>query len=98
MYYLATAPRFFLQIVETLHEFGMVDVKEGKRRVVVEKPIGTDLASAQALNEGLSKVLTEDQIFRIDHYLGKESVQNLLFLRTTRSACHCSAGKRHSVS
>jgi glucose-6-phosphate 1-dehydrogenase len=81
MFYLATAPRFFLKIVETLDAVGLVDEKEGKRRVVVEKPIGTDLASAEALNKGLREVLKEHQIFRIDHYLGKESVQNLLVFR-----------------
>jgi len=81
MYYLATAPRFFLQIVKSLGQEGMVEESEGNRRVVVEKPIGTDLASAQALNKGLSEVLNEHQIFRIDHYLGKESVQNLLVFR-----------------
>ena len=81
MYYLATAPRFFLQIVKTLHQEGMVEEREGNRRVVVEKPIGTDLASAQALNRGLREVLDEHQIFRIDHYLGKETVQNLLVFR-----------------
>jgi glucose-6-phosphate 1-dehydrogenase len=81
MFYLATAPRFFLQIVQTLGQLGLVDEEEGKRRVVVEKPIGTDLASAQSLNKGLSEVLNEEQIFRIDHYLGKESVQNLLVFR-----------------
>jgi glucose-6-phosphate 1-dehydrogenase len=81
MYYLATAPRFFLQIVKTLYQEGMVEEREGNRRVVVEKPIGTDLASAQALNRGLREVLDEHQIFRIDHYLGKETVQNLLVFR-----------------
>ena len=81
MYYLATAPRFFLQIVKTLHQEGMVEEREGTRRVVVEKPIGTDLASAQALNRGLREVLQEHQIVRIDHYLGKETVQNLLVFR-----------------
>jgi glucose-6-phosphate 1-dehydrogenase len=81
MYYLATAPRFFLKIVESLGQFGLVEESEGSRRVVVEKPIGTDLASAMALNKGLSEVLAEHQIFRIDHYLGKESVQNLLVFR-----------------
>jgi glucose-6-phosphate 1-dehydrogenase len=81
MYYLATAPRFFLQIVKALHQEGMVEEREGNRRVVVEKPIGTDLASAQALNRGLREVLDEHQIFRIDHYLGKETVQNLLVFR-----------------
>lgn len=81
MFYLATAPRFFLPIVQALGQLSLVDESEGKRRVVVEKPIGTDLASARALNEGLSKILNEKQIFRIDHYLGKESVQNLLVFR-----------------
>ncbi len=81
MFYLATGPRFFLPIVKTLGQLGLVDEKEGKRRVVVEKPIGTDLASAQVLNKGISEVLQEHQIFRIDHYLGKESVQNLLVFR-----------------
>jgi glucose-6-phosphate 1-dehydrogenase len=81
MYYLATAPRFFLQIVQSLDAEGLVAEAEGKRRVVVEKPIGTDLASAQALNQGIRKALKEHQIFRIDHYLGKESVQNLLVFR-----------------
>ncbi|UCE00238.1 MAG: glucose-6-phosphate dehydrogenase [Chloroflexota bacterium] len=81
MFYLATAPRFFLPIVQTLGQLGLVHDRERKRRVVVEKPIGTDLASAQALNQGLNQVLQEEQIFRIDHYLGKESVQNLLVFR-----------------
>ena len=81
MFYLATAPRFFLEIVQNLDQLGLVDETAGKRRVVVEKPIGTDLASAQALNKGLGEVLAEEQIFRIDHYLGKESVQNLLVFR-----------------
>jgi glucose-6-phosphate 1-dehydrogenase len=81
LFYLATAPRFFLPIVETLDKFDLVSENENTRRVVVEKPIGTDLASAQTLNKGLSRVLAEKQIFRIDHYLGKESVQNLLVFR-----------------
>ena len=81
LYYLATAPNFFLPIVENLDKHGLVGDGGGKRRVVVEKPIGTDLASAKALNAGLSRILSEDQIFRIDHYLGKESVQNLLVFR-----------------
>ena len=64
MFYLATAPRFFLKIVESLGQLGMVEESEGNRRVVVEKPIGTDLASAKALNKGLREVLKEHQIFR----------------------------------
>lgn len=81
LFYLATAPRFFLTIVESLGQAGLVDEHDGSRRVVIEKPIGTDLTSAQALNKGISEVLHEDQIFRIDHYLGKESVQNILVFR-----------------
>jgi glucose-6-phosphate 1-dehydrogenase len=81
MYYLATAPRFFLPIVESLGQAGLVTEDGSSRRVVIEKPIGTDLASAQALNQGIRKILHEHQIFRIDHYLGKESVQNILVFR-----------------
>jgi glucose-6-phosphate 1-dehydrogenase len=57
----------------------MVDQREGWRRVVVEKPFGHDLASAQALNQAIQAVFAEDQIYRIDHYLGKETAQNILY-------------------
>ena len=60
---------------------GMTDDSHGYRRVVVEKPFGTDLKSAQALSAEFHKVLDEDQIYRIDHYLGKESVQNMMVFR-----------------
>ena len=81
LYYLSTAPRFFLLAVQQLHAAGMVDEAAGWRRVVIEKPFGHDLASAKQLNHDLHQSLTEEQIYRIDHYLAKETVQNLLVFR-----------------
>lgn len=81
LYYMATPPRFFIPIVQHLGKAGMVSEEEGWRRVVVEKPFGSDLSSAQKLNEALHQVFNEHQIFRIDHYLGKETAQNIYFLR-----------------
>ncbi|MGB0101282.1 MAG: glucose-6-phosphate dehydrogenase [Nocardioides sp.] len=78
VFYLAVAPPLFGAICERLAEIGVVD---GRARVVLEKPIGHDLASARAVNEAVGRVFEESQIFRIDHYLGKESVQNLLVTR-----------------
>jgi glucose-6-phosphate 1-dehydrogenase len=81
IYYLATAPGFFETIAQSLGERGL-DKHEGSEvRLVVEKPFGHDLASAQELNRALLSVFEERQIFRIDHYLGKETVQNMLVLR-----------------
>jgi glucose-6-phosphate 1-dehydrogenase len=81
-FYLATSPMFFADIVEQLGAAGLAAEKDGHwRRIVFEKPFGNDLESAKALNQHLSKVLTENQIFRIDHYLGKETVQNILVFR-----------------
>ena len=82
VFYLAVAARFFAPTVEQLARAGLVAETEGHfRRVVVEKPFGSDLASARALNRRLLAVLDEEQIYRIDHYLGKETVQNILALR-----------------
>jgi glucose-6-phosphate 1-dehydrogenase len=81
LYYLATAPGFFAPIVERLGAAGMARHEEGWRRIVVEKPFGQDLASAQALNRDLHAVFDERQIYRIDHYLGKDTAQNILFFR-----------------
>ncbi|HVR76105.1 MAG TPA: glucose-6-phosphate dehydrogenase, partial [Planctomycetota bacterium] len=82
LFYLATAPDHFIGIVEKLDGAGLVRPEEGKwARVVVEKPFGHDLDSARAMNQSFLRVLREDQIFRIDHYLGKETVQNLLAFR-----------------
>ena len=81
-FYLATAPSFFGSIVEQLAAAGLMDEKNGYwRRVIVEKPFGHDLESAKALNQQLLKVAKENQIYRIDHYLGKETVQNILAFR-----------------
>ncbi|HVN17519.1 MAG TPA: glucose-6-phosphate dehydrogenase, partial [Dongiaceae bacterium] len=74
-YYMAVAPTFFGPIVEKLASIGLMDQSNGHwRRVVVEKPFGHDLESAKALNAELLKVADEKQIYRIDHYLGKETV------------------------
>jgi glucose-6-phosphate 1-dehydrogenase len=81
LYYLALPPQLFVPVVEMLAELQMMQKDEGWRRLVVEKPFGYDSASAQQLNEALQKVFREEQIFRIDHYLGKETAQNILFLR-----------------
>lgn len=80
VWYMATLPRFFGTIAENIGKNGLLDTG-GWQRLVVEKPFGTNLASAQQLNATLMNHFTEDQIFRIDHYLGKETVQNLLVFR-----------------
>jgi glucose-6-phosphate 1-dehydrogenase len=85
-FYMAVAPRFFAPIVQQLGEVGLT--KEDDKswtRVIVEKPFGHDLASARQLNEDLKKILKENQIYRIDHYLGKETVQNLMVFRFTNN-------------
>ena len=83
LFYLAIADRFFGTAVEQLGAAGLVREEEGKgwRRVVIEKPFGHDLASARALNAQVLKVLKEHQIYRMDHFLGKETVQNIMVLR-----------------
>ncbi|WP_372177528.1 glucose-6-phosphate dehydrogenase [Xanthomonas axonopodis pv. phyllanthi] len=83
LFYLATAARFFEPVLLNLGEAGLVKQREGEgwRRVIVEKPFGHDLPSAQHLNATVAKVLHEDQVFRIDHFLGKETVQNILAFR-----------------
>jgi glucose-6-phosphate 1-dehydrogenase len=81
LFYLATPPNAFLPISRELGRTGMLAENGAWRRLVVEKPFGTDLASARMLNAELLKLLHEHQIYRIDHYLGKETVQNILVLR-----------------
>lgn len=78
IFYLATAPHLFVTIVERLAEAGLATPEA---RIVLEKPIGRDLASSRAINDGVGGVFDEHRTFRIDHYLGKETVQNLLVLR-----------------
>jgi glucose-6-phosphate 1-dehydrogenase len=82
LYYLATAPRYYPVVIARLAAAGLIREEGGAfRRIIVEKPFGRDLATARALNDELHRLLNEDQIFRIDHYLGKETVQNILMLR-----------------
>ncbi|MEQ9449748.1 MAG: glucose-6-phosphate dehydrogenase, partial [Rhodospirillaceae bacterium] len=78
IYYLAVTPKIYVPICQALGKAGLA---EGDARVVLEKPIGTDLESAKAINAGVGAVFPEDRVYRIDHYLGKETVQNLLVLR-----------------
>lgn len=81
LYYLATAPNFFVPVVRYLGDTNMVEESEGWRRIVIEKPFGHDLKSARELNDAIHKVFDEHQIYRIDHYLGKETAQNILYFR-----------------
>jgi glucose-6-phosphate 1-dehydrogenase len=82
LFYLATPPDAFAPIGRELGRTGLLKEENGAwRRLVIEKPFGTDLASAKALNTELLKIVDEHQIYRIDHYLGKETVQNILVLR-----------------
>src|SRR5580693_7801585 len=81
-FYLATSPNFFGDIVERVSKVGLMKEENGHwRRVIIEKPFGHDLDSAKALNKHLLNVASEKQIYRIDHYLGKETVQNILAFR-----------------
>ena len=81
-YYLATSPSYFSGVVRRLGDVGLLQEENGRwRRVIIEKPYGCDLESARALNREIGAVLGERQIYRIDHYLGKETVQNILVFR-----------------
>jgi len=82
IFYLAVTPKIYVPICQALGRAGLAD---GNTRVVLEKPIGTDLASARAINAGVGEVFAEERIYRIDHYLGKETVQNLMVLRFANS-------------
>ncbi|GGV21289.1 glucose-6-phosphate 1-dehydrogenase [Actinomadura cremea] len=85
-FYLSIPPKFFPQAVEQLQRSGLADRTDGSwRRVVIEKPFGRDLATAKELNDTVHRVFPEESIFRIDHYLGKETVQNILALRFANS-------------
>ena len=82
IFYLATAPRYFAPVVKKLGDANLAGEEGGRfSRVVVEKPFGSDVESAKELNQELMQVLREEQIYRIDHYLGKETVQNILVFR-----------------
>ena len=81
VFYLSTAPTFFPVIVGKLGEHGLDEREDAEVRVVIEKPIGTNLEEAEQLNRDVLAVLDEPQVFRIDHYLGKETVQNIMAFR-----------------
>ena len=81
VFYLSTAPQFFPVIAEALGNAGLNKAADAQARLVIEKPFGYDLESARALNEQVLGVFEESQVFRLDHYLGKETVQNLMALR-----------------
>jgi glucose-6-phosphate 1-dehydrogenase len=81
IFYMATPPSLYETIAINLSKAGLSDQQSGFRRVIVEKPFGYDLESGRKLNKTLHELITEDQIYRIDHYLGKETVQNLLVMR-----------------
>jgi len=86
LFYLATLPSQFGEVVEQLHRAGLLHKDGvGRQRLVVEKPFGHDLASARALNAELTRFVHEQQVCRIDHYLGKETVQNILMFRFSNS-------------
>jgi glucose-6-phosphate 1-dehydrogenase len=82
VFYLSTPPRVFVDICKQLQANGLATATS---RVVLEKPIGRDLATAREINDGVGSVFAEDRVYRIDHYLGKETVQNLLVLRFANS-------------
>jgi glucose-6-phosphate 1-dehydrogenase len=101
LFYLAVAPEYFSTIVEQLGKAGLIypaHHSDAWSRVVIEKPFGHDLASAQALARDLSRVLDESQIYRIDHYLGKETVQNILALRFANAIFEPIWNRRHVSS
>ena len=81
LFYLATQPSYYETVVEGLGPAKLAEQSGGWRRVVIEKPFGHDLASARLLNQAVHRVLAEEQVYRIDHYLGKETVQNILAFR-----------------
>jgi glucose-6-phosphate 1-dehydrogenase len=81
LFYLATAPEYFAPIIDNLGAQGMAQPEHGRVGVVIEKPFGHDLDSAKELNHNVNGVFHENQVFRIDHYLGKETVQNILVFR-----------------
>jgi len=85
VFYLATAPRFFEVISSHLNHYGYLNESSGFRRIVFEKPFGIDFSDAKKINKHVSKILDESQIFRIDHYLGKEMIQNILLTRAYNS-------------
>lgn len=85
VYYLSTAPQLYISAIAQLGAAGLADESSGPRRIVIEKPFGTDLPTARELNRKVHEVFAEHQVYRIDHYLGKETVQNVMVLRFANS-------------
>lgn len=81
LYYLSTPPKLYGPVAQALGQAGLAAETQGWRRLIIEKPFGYDLASAQALNQAVKDAFHENQIYRIDHYLGKETVQNVMVFR-----------------
>lgn len=81
IYYLATYPELYSNVFENLQQIGLNKQNDGFVRLMIEKPIGNDLTSAKILNDLLKRYFSEDQIYRLDHYLGKETLQNILTFR-----------------
>jgi glucose-6-phosphate 1-dehydrogenase len=101
LYYLAVAPEFFATIIDHLGQAGLIYPSHQDSpwsRVVIEKPFGHDLPSARVLNRDVSRILDENQVYRIDHYLGKETVQNILALRFGNSIFEPIWNRRHVAS
>lgn len=83
-FYLSIPPKNFEQVIEQLNAHGLTDQSGGWKRAIIEKPFGNDLASSQDLNRVVSAAFPPESVFRIDHYLGKETVQNMLAFRRWR--------------
>ena len=81
LYYLATSPEYYMPAVAALGQYGMAEEINGFRNIIIEKPFGKDLNSAEELNQAVHATFKERQVYRIDHYLGKETAQNILFFR-----------------
>ena len=81
LYYMATSPNYYQEITNCLGNACMADQSQGQRNIIIEKPFGRDLQSAKELNQSVHNVFEESQVYRIDHYLGKETAQNILFFR-----------------
>ncbi|KXV01969.1 glucose-6-phosphate dehydrogenase [Gluconobacter potus] len=95
VYYFATAPQLYGSICENLNRYGLITPTS---RVVLEKPIGTNMATATAINDGVGQYFPEKQIYRIDHYLGKETVQNVLALRFANPLMNAAWSDEHIES
>lgn len=85
IYYLAVAPEYFALIVDKLEKEGLAGKETKNTRVVIEKPFGKNLETARQLNDKINEVFSEENIYRIDHYLGKEMLQNIMVIRFANS-------------